>query len=149
MKHIITIIATIALFVATSVTANAQYAIPVQNNGVQTERPNLLQMPEYLEAQKREKAGRTNFFIGLGLQTVGTGLLFVPTATYTRNIEQGYETREATGLGVICPLIGGVFVLTGTVFEIVGLCKWIGGATTMRDLRIAYAFSGNGIVVTF
>ena len=155
MKHFITILSTIILMAVASYTARAQYAYQIPQTteqGQVVQQPfNLTQLPEYQEAKQKENKGRTLFFVGLGTQVVGAGLMLVPVARTDTYYNYGSTTThtEVSGLGMSCFFIGCASVIAGSTMEIIGLCKWMNGVATIRDLRIAYAVTGNGIVVTF
>lgn len=154
-KFIVFIITAIILAVGTSFTAKAQYVYPQQTTEqgqvVQQKPINILQLPEYKAAQDKERKGKTLTFVGLGMQVVGAGLMFVPTQTsYTYEDRYGAAfVTETNQVGVVCTLIGAASAIAGSVMEVVGICKWINGATTIRDIRIAYSLSNGGIVVAF
>jgi hypothetical protein len=132
--------------------ANAQYITePLRPESSSVQKVNLFALPEYRLAQEKSNKGRTLFFVGLGAQVAGTALMLVPTSK-TTTIEDNHSFYTETTLlpfGAGCFVIGGITTLTGTILEIIGAVKWINGTVAMRDLRIAYALNGNGVVLMF
>lgn len=121
MKRFVIIIMLLIGF--TSVEVKAQYI--TQDEYTQT-RMKCYQA-ELKRAMEMEESGRSTFFIGLGIQAAGGGLMLL-------------SNEDTRGLAVL----GGLLCTGGTICEIVGISKWCSGAIKIRDLSLAYEMMNGG-----
>lgn len=135
-------------------TTNAQYITNNPSTQVATEQPqrvNLFDIPEYQEAKQEVKDGKTLFFLGLGCSAIGGALIGLsPSLAATNTWYSSSALMIEHDASANIALIGGTaFAITGVILNVIGTCKWANGAATIRDIRIAYMISNNGLVVYF
>lgn len=141
-KFIVFIITAIMLMATATITASAQYAyaykIPTAREMVVQQSDGQLipftETKEYKEAKRLRDKGMGEAFVGLGVELASATIMM---------LSSNFDDEE------VAMLIGGIGVGLGAVVCIVGSCRWAKGETRIRDLRLSYALSGNGIVVTF
>ncbi len=155
MKKFVTLIITAFIIsVAASFTAKAQYVSDSteQSAMIQRIKIGLYDLPQYQEAKEDVRSGKTLFFVGLGCAAVGGAIVGSAPALAER---EGYRSiydgnhEYQSGESDVALIGGSLIAATGIVLNIVGISKWAQGAATIRELKFAYMFSGNGLVISF
>ena len=139
-KFIVFIVTAIVLMLTASVSVSAQYVykIPTAKEMVVQQSDGQLipftETTEYKDAKRLRDKGMGESFVGLGVELAGLTIMM---------LSDNFDDEE------VAMLMGGIGVGLGAIVSIVGSCRWIKGETRLRDLRLQYAMSGNGIVITF
>ena len=151
MKKFITALSVLALAMAMSFSADAQF-IPRYHNKTKTPPPAVIQVPSgisaaeflqsdvYQEALLDSEKGRKNFFTGITLSLIGSATAGVGAVM----MEAGNED-----IGGILIITGGLSTIIGTVFEVSGAKRWVNGEATLKNLRFEYTVKANGLAISF
>lgn len=145
-KIIVTIIVVFVSFSFSNIASAQCVNKPISESSTAT---SIYELQEFKDAMAKESKGRNTFFIGLGTQVISTALLCVPITTRETGFDENsqYVIEKTNGLGACCAIVGSIGFIVGSTMEITGLCKWINGASTKRDIMLMCSL--NKVVVTF